>query len=351
MRGIILKFFLFGIFTCFGFVSIHQSYAKECALYLELSLPPAQVSPQRYRIAAYNVFNLFLRTGKYVWTDEGLVKFETDNLKPNKPHHQVEKLATTINEINADIMLMTEVEGEHSLDVFIKEYLNDAYQGYTTPSNDGRDLRISLIVKKDRDLDVEVISFEGLKFQNPLTGLEEPWFVRNLPIYLIKRKSTGEYLFAVVGVHFKSQRNRSKDENSVLKRTAEAVKAAEIIKDFKSEVFDIPIMLMGDFNADIYAPEFETIRDLNLHNPYETHFEDPHGLGLITHSHHGTAETPDYKAFDHILVDPVISKGLIRAFIYRYFDDEGKVKDLPRTQSERDQNPSDHFPKVIDIDL
>lgn len=354
LRGLSLKilFILSLVFVVLGQPA--TTYARECVLYLQTTeiYSIAQSEPQSYRFAAYNVFNLFLRTGKYEWTENGFVKVdEKDDLKPEKPLHQVEQLAATIKEINADFMLLTEVEGPNSLDTFIENYLDNKYEGFTSPSNDIRDLRISLIVKRELDLSVELKSYEALRITNPITEVNESLFVRNLPFFIIKKRSTNEYLMAIVGIHFKSQRNRSKDENSTLKRKSEAEKAAELVNNFKNKFPGIPLFVMGDFNAHISAEEFQSIRDLNFHNPFDTHFLDPDNLGLITHSYHPEPGVTKYDTIDFALIDPNYSQGLKQAFIYRYKDKNGNVKQPPSSIKERDQNPSDHFPIVFDIDL
>lgn len=353
MRGINLRFIIgfLVLFVGLGFQT--PSEARECSLYLRQSTTLTKNKPQRYRFSAYNVYNLFLRTGKYVWTEDGYVLAPDDSdYRKEKPEHQVHQLAKTIKKINADFMVLTEVEGPHSLDLFIADYLDYKYDGYTSPSNDVRDLRISLIVKKNSGLKVDLVSFEALRFFNPITEVHEPHFVRNLPFFIISDEKTNKPLVAIVGIHFKSKRNRSRDENSTFKRASEAEKTAELVREFKAKNPHIPLMIMGDFNAEISSPEFAPIRELNFKDPFDTHFvDDPKKLGRPTHTYFPTPDSFLFDSMDYALIDPAISKGIVKAYVHRYSDKKGKIKNPPKNIQERNENPSDHYPIVFDIDI
>jgi hypothetical protein len=70
----------------------------------------------------------------------------------------------------------------------------------------------------------------------------------------------------------------------------------------------------------------------------------------VTHTFHQGGST-SAKQMDAIFVRNAESDQIMSAKIYRYRDDNGVVKGIPQSYREREMNPSDHFPVVVDMSL
>ncbi len=69
----------------------------------------------------------------------------------------------------------------------------------------------------------------------------------------------------------------------------------------------------------------------------------------ITHTYHPALRATQASQIDAILVSEPLSHAILSARVMRYKDDFGNEKPLPRRYAEREQNPSDHLPTVVDI--
>lgn len=349
-----------GIFFILVHLAFSPAYgAFSCRAFLEKKETVA-VSKPSLRFMSYNVANLYLHKGKYVWTEEGLTKVNQDHLPNQKPEEQTQGVANAILELDPDFLLLQEVEGMESLERFNRHYLDSEYETYMPPTNDLREIGVALLVKKKLGVIIDVKTSVHLEWVTP-KGRTEKVFSRNFPIFKIYKEGEAEPRLMLAGVHLKSQRDRSGDPNSYYKRQAEMKAGVKALEDVKLEHPDAPIMVMGDFNSsrgdNEVTPVFGRLGLLDTHLS-EEHFLDVGGLGRNTHTYHPNAHVKgqEGKAIKTVLDRALISKrlleSLLRSAIYRYRENgTNEKKPLPSSFAEREQNPSDHFPIYFDLGL
>ncbi|MGH1468983.1 MAG: endonuclease/exonuclease/phosphatase family protein [Bdellovibrionales bacterium] len=346
-----------GIFLLLIFLggSLQASAAPSCQLLLKVELSSPKERPLRFM--SYNVLNLFLHQGKYVWGENGQEKVNQDHMPNQKPEEQTRGVAAAILTTRPDFLILQEVEGRDSLHRFNDEYLGSDYQVFMPPTNDSRGIGVAFLIRKNVDVRVEVGSASEHTWVNP-TGREEKVFSRNFPVFKIFKPRAKEPSLIIAGVHFKSQRDRKGDPNSYLKRQTEMEHAVQILERMKRKHSNSPIVVMGDFNASRGDKEVMPIFEkLGFFDPHlsEMHFEDIGGLGRTTHTYHPfikNVEQPAVRnALDRALLSRRLLKYLKKSAIYRYrVLGSATKKRIPESYSERDENPSDHYPIYFDLD-
>jgi hypothetical protein len=68
-----------------------------------------------------------------------------------------------------------------------------------------------------------------------------------------------------------------------------------------------------------------------------------------THFDYGNDGRTEYSQTDGILVNSGLRNSILAAFVQRYLAPNGNPKPLPRSRAEREENPSDHIPVVVDV--
>jgi exonuclease III len=306
-----------------------------------------------YRFMSYNVLNLFLHSGKFSWYEEGLVPASGNKLPPEKELKHTQGVAKAILETNPDFLFLQEVEGIDSIKRFNSDFLNSKYDIYLPKTNDQRGIGIAFLVRSSLDLEISFESNEHHKWHDHANNNRySAVFTRSFPVFKIFKKGNQYPSLILAGVHFKSRRDRKKDPKSFFKRSAEINKATDILSEIRNSHEGSPLIVMGDFNSARGQQEVEYMRNaLRLIDTHASllHFEDPHGMGLSTHTYHPESEVAVGGALDMALISMDLVESLGQSSIYRYKDDQGKVKKLPMTREERDQNPSDHYPIYFDL--
>lgn len=308
--------------------------------------------PRTLRFMSYNVLNLFVHSGRYIWGEDGQVKTETDAYKGQKKEEHTKEIARIIHDTNPDFILLQEVEGRSSLDRFTQNYLGGEYVAFMPPTNDRREIGVALLIKDDLKFHIKVESFESLSWTNP-RGHIEPIFTRNVGLFSIFDPDTDEVVLGVFGLHFKSRRDRRGDPGSVLKRTKEVEETVRAVEKFRLAHPGVPVIVAGDFNSNRDVEELKPLFDeLGLHDAHtEEHFRNKDRQGRITHSYHPVGEKAIFSEMDLILVDESLKSRILGSDVYRYRDYTlGKPKPIPDTINLRNLNPSDHFPVFVDLD-
>ncbi len=355
-----------GSLFLFVFISLKLGTASatlSCRVFLEPESKAISTFSREapLRFMSYNVFNLYLHKGKYIWTEEGLERVNQDHLPKQKPEVQTQGVAKAILDLNPDFLLLQEVEGLNSLERFNRNYLEDGYEIMMSPTNDAREIGIAFLVKKTLSaqlkLRIELESFTDLKWKSP-SGRREPVFSRDFPIFKIYREGQAEPSLILGGIHFKSQRDRKGDPNSYYKRQAEMRAAVHILETVKKEHPTSPIVVMGDFNAsrgdNEVTPVFERLGLFDTHLS-EAHFVDVAGLGHNTHTYHPHVNRLEQTAvktvLDRALISQRLVESVIKSAVYRYrVEGSNERKPLPNSLAERIKNPSDHYPIYFDLD-
>ena len=306
-------------------------------------------------IGTYNVLNLEFSPGRY-YDNPNIGNREWVKEHLTKDIEQTLGIAKVIKEQNLDIVVLQEVEGETALKLFIKKYLDDAYEPFIYSGNDTRGIDVAIIVKKDLPFKIKYTSNREYNWTNAISGEEEKVFSRDLPAIHVWRndeEATENPAFVLFATHYKSQRNRPNDPRSEVVRTNQVIETRRIISEHEKYYPETPIYLAGDFNANLHVEnEFKSLfKDQFMKDSFDLLQPVPTKKQRITHTFHPRKGPTKNSQLDGFLTNKNGTDTIIDARVYRYKDKDGKKKPIPKTYDEREQNPSDHFPIIVKIDL
>ncbi|MES2855102.1 MAG: endonuclease/exonuclease/phosphatase family protein [Bdellovibrionota bacterium] len=303
-------------------------------------------------ILTYNVLNLKTSVGLHERMPDG--NFQKKSEPQSKSGRQILGVVKAIKSANPDIAIFEEIEGVDTLASFNREYLDSQYTTHIMRGNDGRGIEIGFIVKKDLPLAISFETHRDVTWQDPILRRKTPLFSRDLPTLIIRRANqpTSPPVLIVMGNHAKSKRDRSGDFESRVWRTAQYEGMAEIIEDYQARFGpEVPLVLAGDFNTDVTGrkssdKEVEPVRKM-LVEAFDV-------VGLsheerITHSFHPQGGNTIYAQVDAVFVSKILEPTITSAYVYRYTNDDGSVRPIPRSYDERAKNPSDHYPVVVKL--
>jgi hypothetical protein len=308
-------------------------------------------SIDQLRLLSWNMLNLYFKQGD--WRANAPVG-EFDRKAPvAKDPRFLDEMAKLFLDANPDFAVLIEIEGEGSLKDFARTYLKDAYRPLLIHGNDER-IDIGFLIKKDLPFDLEVQSHRNVR--DPSSGREAPIFSRDLPLISVRRAGApreSKPLFALAGVHFKSQRDSVDDPRSVKVRAAQVQKALELVDEFHQHWGnDVPVLFSGDFNSDAgKAPEFAGFRQRGFADAFDLGRTPVPTAQRITHTYHPRGAPVVQSQLDAIKVSAGAQSIVQESRILRYRDEQGKVRPVPETRQQRDQQPSDHFPIAADLDF
>jgi endonuclease/exonuclease/phosphatase family metal-dependent hydrolase len=210
--------------------------------------PRTPAKPGELVIGSYNSLNLFDGHDDPYRDDEGT---------PAKPREEMEKLAASIESLNADVLAMEEVENRDYLERFVDVFLPD--MGYENvvlfEGNDGRGIDVALLSRVPVG---PVRSHRHIRFPGP-NGEGTMRFNRD--VLAVTLQPEGGPPLEVWVVHLKSKRGSGEngvDETEPI-RLAEA---AEIRKLLDAEMAKDPqarIIVTGDFNDTLESKSIQTI--------------------------------------------------------------------------------------------
>lgn len=246
--------------------------------------------PSSIAIAAYNVRNLFDRYDNPYTADEGT--------KP-KSDRELQALASAIKLVNAEVMVLEEVEAGGVLTQFVKDYVPEYAYVVENPTTDPRGASLGVISK----LPVLKITSHRLMPLDPAGG-NKPGnhFARDLlRIDLEPQPSLKLSLYAI---HLKSKRDSEGDPKSARWRFAEAKKIAEILKDdYASGIKNFAIL--GDFNDTPDSPPLQAITSALSPALTDVHAHIP-AANRITFENSRFRE-----AIDFILLSPDLARRMV----------------------------------------
>lgn len=293
---------------------------------------------QTLKIGTYNTYNL-LRSADGAY---------------EKPLHKQAGLAKPILEHDLDIVVLQEVNDLKEAQTFIRRHLNNNYEAILVPTNDNRGIRIAYIVKRDLPFQFELTSSRHLEGLYEATGEVRRVFSRDVPslrIWTEGQNLNSSPLLSVLGTHFKSKRSLSGDDESNILRTLQNHGAAFVISEERKKNPGSVLVFAGDFNGNIHSeasfnPITSTMKDsLDTVSPALTE------LDRVTHSFHPHNGPTKYSQLDAVFIDPSATEFLRASEVYRYLNEQGEELPLPRTWDQRNENPSDHYPVIMTIDL
>ncbi len=311
---------------------------------------------KQLKIGSYNVENLFEQVGKHVPDPANPGKLKKISDAKPKPEWALREEGRIILENDLDILTLAEVEDIQALEDFNTRFLNGKYRTFLIEGNDERGIDVAFLVKKDMPLEIEQRSHKEESWVDPvLGGGPKPLFSRDLTSLVVRAPGKARPLFVLFGTHYKSKRDRDgRDPESVIMRTAQVQRTAEIMGRYRTEFGpDVPMLIAGDFNGAVgeeaaYKPLFDVagLTDSFDAAPVAASKEE-----RITHTYHPRGEPAHYAQMDAVLVSQSLRGAVQSAKVYRYKNPDGTERPIPKTFQERELNPSDHFPLLVTLDF
>jgi endonuclease/exonuclease/phosphatase family metal-dependent hydrolase len=293
-----------------------------------------------------------------------------------KETSKIKAIAEVIKTSQPDVMFLTEVGGEESLEVFNKEYLDNKYQVSFMPTNSNRGIDLGYMISKDfiKDRNLEIKQFshvtEPLDFIYPhdvaknkqavLAGRKPTRKSEKLSrdlaeLYLIDQE-TRTPLLILLGVHLKSKLDKEGiDWHGSRRRGAECKYVIKHYRELSRRYNEeVPIFITGDFNGEAHSktcePELaEIYKETTLADftdALELDREDCYSFAGFDKHKKGFGLQLDYffipKKWHHLLTKN--GSGVLR-----YKNPEGGVFPLPQTPGARHALPSDHYPLIIEF--
>lgn len=267
---------------------------------------------KRIRVATFNVRNLFDAVDNPYFADESTTA---------KPRKEMERLAHTINAIDADAIALQEVESRGYLQRFNDVFLGDmAYEVVHYAGNDQRGSGLAVLTRIPVG---QVTSHRHRRFRNPQGNICR--FSRDL--LCVEMLHPFAQPFEIWVTHLKSKRGGA--EETEPQRMAEAL---EIRRLFAEKIERDPkarILLMGDFN------------DTRHSRPIQNLLADRRLVGLFSElpADAITYNLPPYQEMiDFIFASSQARNGYIPSS-YRIIDQS------------LDQSGSDHNPVIAEFEF
>jgi hypothetical protein len=298
------------------------------------------------------VLNLFQKVGKHERRSDG--SFERVSGPVDKEEASRAAQARAILEEDLDVVVLQEVENIAALEQFAAEHLNGAYRAFLIEGNDERGIDVAFLVKKDLPFEIEQRSRKGETWSDPAQGGREvPLFSRDLTSLVIRAAGRPQPLAVLFGTHMKSKRDRPGDPDSELQRRAQARRTAEVLAETRAEFGPaVPVLIAGDFNGDL-------THDAALRPIFEAGFVDGFDAApaptapedRVSHTYHPRDGAAQAHQMDGVVISQDWAGLVKRTHAHRYKDGQGRDKPIPSTYAQRSENPSDHFPVVLELDF
>lgn len=289
------------------------------------------------RIATYNVANLFDDK------DDPTLQDRYEDMNTTKPKEELEGIVDAIRAIDADVLVLEEIESVAVLGWFRDTYLSG--MGYTEA--------ISIDAGDPRGIEQGVLSrfplaepmvWPRMALQGkhpagadapegePITFHRSPFRV-DVIVPAGARGNPRDYDFTIFAIHAKSGRN------SGYWREAEAIGTTKLIHTAMSDDPGRNVVVMGDFNAVQTDASFQTFISSGLIDLFaDRRPDDP---ATTTHE--------SGRSIDHVLVNAAMMPEVIRDSRF-VFGTPARPKGVDyRTYPAPKGYASDHYPVVVDI--
>jgi len=332
---------------------------------------------RRIRIVEFNVQNLFVRLDHYLGEDlESVTEKEwqrfSASIYPNKPLRMVRMLASAIRDMNPDILMLSEVGGRESLENFNRLFLDGLYIPHLIEGNSDRGIDLGYLIKRDLPFTYELISHRDrpLDFLYPHEKLSKETgygdlrsaqitshrFSRDVLELRIYDDPNDVPVLVLMQVHLKSQLDRDRiDPGGRDRRRAELEKLVEIYQEIRAKFnHRTPVIIGGDFNGVAARkdtdPEFSAIYEktdlLDCLEIAEIPLEERFTFQQLHRTRPGVNRQFDYIFVPSELASRVNPK---ETWVYRFKDETGKTRLIPRNFDEKLSLPSDHYPVILTL--
>lgn len=340
--------------------SIYKACSQWIARYLKSPQRPTSTEKplQQLTLCVLNTENLFISLEHHDGSDfsdyseSEWRKLALPQLRhKQKPLNKLWGLTNAINDIQPDILMLIEVGGQESLEHFNRYFLKENYLVHFIETNSNRCIDLAFLVKKNIPLSAKTVSNRNTRLRISTHGDHHSpkRFSRDAAeLHLFK---DSQLKLILLLTHLKSKISTEKDFQGRDLRRAEAEALISVYHRISQQHPNVPVVVGGDFNADLESPELEIIRTSNLtdfHEILESSLEDR--ISFVHFDHLGQ---PKPQILDYLLVSPQIKNKIVKnkSFTYRYKSFYNAQHPLPTTIHQRYHMPSDHFPLVLTLDV
>lgn len=273
-------------------------------------IPRIKLGPE-LTIATFNAENMF---------DAADDPYRNDESTPSKNRVDLEKLAATIRDIDADVLALQEIESRGYLERFNRVLLPDLgyrhivhYEG-----NDGRGIDVSLLSRLPIGA---VTSYRHLRFKDAQGNSRR--FQRDV-LRVEVQPAHGE-MFEIWVVHLKSSYGGRAAAEPI--RLAECHKLREILDDVLRKSPDRGILVCGDFNDTIDSAAVKTIRGaVGSKFHLDCFVNDVKNRAAVTYN------KPPYESIIDFIMT---SRGMSRRYVVGSY----QIRNGLHTQTGSDHNP------------
>ncbi|MBH47036.1 MAG: hypothetical protein CME71_02570 [Halobacteriovorax sp.] len=269
--------------------------------------------------------------------------------QPLKPQKKVEQIVSVIEDLDPDVLFLSEVGGEDSL-IKLEKMLKSNYQYFYTEGNSDRGIGIAFLVKQPG---------YKLKFYThtddilPAVSLEDRTNPRKFSrdaAELWLCDETGKPKLILWGVHLKSGQDRTgADPKGFRQRSAEVRGLVTLIKKRRSSYPEVTQWMVGDFNGNA-AKENTSAEFEHLYAQLPDYCDLLERLDVPTNqrwtfamAYEGNNSLPsqlDYFFIPNSTPTPDPEGSAVVQLWQRLGNNAGPAK----TTSERETWPSDHLP-------
>ena len=285
-----------------------------------------------------------------------------------KPIEKTEWIARTLNEINADIIMLLEVGGNLSFDYFNSKYLSDKYFTAMLKGNSDRGIEMGYLIKKTFPYTHSILSHanDSIEFNYPFEIIENNKlgeikyrphkFSRDVSELRIFKDN--HVALIILLVHLKSKWDRDGvDFNGSMRRKAELKALIKTYNKLNEDFhYNVPIIVAGDMNGIAQKGNHESeFDDLYNFSDLEDVLEVinlPHEQ-RISFLYFGKDNKREAGQLDYIFLPKSLQKAVKKeeSGIYLFRDNYGTPLTYPQESYQRYALPSDHYPVVANLDF
>lgn len=294
-----------------------------------------------------------------------------------KPQDKIDWIGRTLREIDADIIMLCEVGGLQSLDLFNHKQLSNNYYSALLPGNSDRGIEMGYLIHKRFPYSHQLISHKekSINFNYPhelkiqaeeekkLSLFPKDLLAKTLKIHkfsrdiaelrLIKDQKISMIIFLV---HLKSKMDKEGiDFNGSLRRQAELKALINTYNERRKEFPNIPIVVGGDFNGmaqrNSCESEFKYLYEQSDLDDVLEVIGEPNER-RHTYFHFSRENVREASQLDYIMLPPELHGRVLKAEsgIYHFRDQHGVVLPYPQDSFQRYALPSDHYPLILTLE-
>ncbi|MCK6594000.1 MAG: hypothetical protein L6Q33_02285 [Bacteriovoracaceae bacterium] len=302
------------------------------------------------KIVQLNTENLFL----LATTKENS---STDIPLSPKSSDKTTELAWAIKDMDPDILLLCEVGGRESLDLFNGAYLGDQYISTLIKGNSDRGIELGYLIHKRLNLKVQHFTHKKRVIGTTPDG-ESLYFSRDLGELRFFDKSDGDNKnpkLIILHSHLKSKWDRTGlDPLGKKQRTLEVEAIVQVFLNLQTNFPQTPIIVAGDLNGLAHRfngeEEFQSIFSKTELQDVLEFLNLPENL-RTTFVHFEKDTPPIGQQLDYVFFSPQLAAFINKenSGIYRFKNPDGSPRPTPQSTFERYALPSDHYPVVLTL--